>query len=75
MNAQLIENWQTANSYATLTEQTLCDLLGVDTLEYANLRGTNLYSADLRGANLSKADLHGAYLYHANLRGADLGDV
>ena len=43
-----------------------------DTLEYANLRGTDLRSADLEGADLRYANLRGANLRSADLEGADL---
>lgn len=54
---ELIDQWRADNFNETLTEQIICDLLGVDTLQGADLRWAYLHRADLTRANLQGADL------------------
>ncbi|WP_461004687.1 pentapeptide repeat-containing protein [Trueperella pyogenes] len=72
MNAKKIQAWRDAHPGGQVTVATLLEVLNLDTLQGANLRGANLWDANLRGANLWDANLRGANLRGANLRGANL---
>lgn len=81
-NAEKIQQWRDEHPNARVTEQVLLDILGIGSLEHADLTGANLQNAFLSGAdlteanltdaNLREADLWGANLKHANLKHANL---